>query len=156
MIARAYFNSFKMCSTSLRLQGLSSITFASNVGGMIFVRSLHGICMGYVVICHGRMFTSWRIIRLLLWIFISFQTPYIFVALFPTPVALYLFPSLSLLCELCTRSLLHLVLIFLLFFCLCFLIFFRFSKAHMCYIKLCDHLIFLFAIQLHHQQLCFI
>lgn len=153
MIVRAYSNSFKM---SLRLQGLSSMTFASNVGGMIFVWSLHGFYMGFVVICHGRMFTSWRIIRLLLWIFISFHTPYIFVALFPIPITLYLFPSLSLLCELCTINLLHLVLIFLLFFCLCFLILFHFSKAHMCYVKLCDHLTFLLVIQLHHWQLCFI
>jgi hypothetical protein len=86
MIVRAYSNSFKMCSTSLRLQGLSSMTFAFNVWGMIFVWSLHGFCMGFVVIYHGKMFTSWRIIRLLLWIFISFHTPYISMALFPTPV----------------------------------------------------------------------
>jgi len=112
--------------------------------------------MGSIMICHRRMFTSWRIIRLLMWILISFHVPYIFVVLFPNPITLYLFPSLSLLHELCIKNLLHLVLIFLLFFYLHFFRFFPFSKAHMCYDKLCHHLTFLLVIQLHHRQLCFI
>jgi hypothetical protein len=36
MIGWAYSNSFKIWSTSFRLQGLNLTTFASNVQGMIF------------------------------------------------------------------------------------------------------------------------
>jgi hypothetical protein len=40
MIAKVYSNSFKMCSMSLRLHGFIPTTFTSNVGGIIFIRSL--------------------------------------------------------------------------------------------------------------------
>jgi hypothetical protein len=123
MISRACSNPFKMCCTSLKLQGLSPMTSTYNVEKNNF-----NLFIAYkktntssVVIHHGKMFMSWKIIILLLWVSIFFFTPSILMAFLPTFATLYLFLLPNSLCELHTyHKFLHFILIFLLSFCFLF------------------------------------
>lgn len=111
--------------------------------------------MGFVVIYHGKMLSLRIVIRLLLQTLIPFHTLYVLVALFSIPVALHLFHFPNLLCELCTKKLLHFIFLFF-FLCFYFFNFFPFLKVCICNAKLYHHLMFLLVIWLHHGQLCLI
>lgn len=121
LIDMVYSNSFKIRSTSLKLQGFNSTTSTSNVGGTIL--SVHFIQKSECDFDNGPsqgMLSWWLLLFPIL-----FHTPSIVVIFFPTFATFYLFLPSSLFYKLCNKYFLHCILIFLLFFglrlsqCLC-------------------------------------
>ncbi len=98
------------------------------------------------MIHHGRMLMLWKIIKFMLEAFIFFHVPYLLVAFLPTLATFYLLLPSRLFCKVCIRDFFHIILIFLLFFHLCFLIFLLPSKVHMCDIEFYHHITFLLVI----------
>jgi len=102
------------------------------------------------MIHHGRMFTLWKIIKLLLWVLFSSSLPPSLWLVSPhlPPSTCSFFPT-HFVNYVHTINFLRFILIFLLSFCFYFLRSLLFSKACIRDVKLCYHVSFLLLIQLH-------
>jgi len=123
----------------------SGPTSTPNVGGIVFVSSLH-IRKRTWDYDNDPTWENAHIVENHQIPIIFFHVPYLLVAFLSTLATFYLLLPSRLFCKVCIRDFLHVILIFLHFFHLCFFIFLLPLKVCMCDIEFYHHITFLLVI----------